>query len=83
MNRKTRRSLKRGMGEESAEKISQKISNFNALPDKCDACNTAFDKKSKDMTQTWRVVAREEPSCVRLFCPKCIEKTKEVLENER
>ena len=43
-------------------------------------CDEPFDKKSKDHAMTWRVVVRENPTRISLFCPQCIEKTKEVLD---
>lgn len=39
------------------------------LPDKCSSCETEFDKKSKEMAQTWMVVAKDEQK--QLMCPEC------------
>jgi hypothetical protein len=71
--------MKRKMGNDSTEKLAQKFSQFEQLPEQCTACAEPFDKKSKDMVQSWSVVVRQET--IRLFCPECIRKTKEVLEN--
>ena len=38
-----------------------------------------FDKLDKDMVKSWSVVVKQE--VVRLFCPKCIKKAKEVIFN--
>ena len=78
MNRAQRRRLK--MKNKGNEKLAQKISSFSHRPDTCSACNAAFDAKSKEHAMTWRVVVRENPTRVTLFCPECIEKTKEVLD---
>ncbi len=78
MNRAQRRRLKKK--NKGNEKLAQKISSFNHRPDTCSACNAAFDAKSKEHDMTWRVVVRENPTRVSLFCPECIEKTKEVLD---
>ena len=79
MSRKIRRALKKKMGAESSDKLAEKIFQFNKLPDMCSACNEAFDKKDRKMVESWSVVVKQE--VVRLFCPHCIQKTKEIVEN--
>ena len=79
MNRRQRRMLQKNMDSETAENLAEKIFQFNQLPEACNACTKTFDKKDKDMVQSWSVVVRQE--AVRLFCPTCIQKTKEVLED--
>lgn len=78
MNREQRRRLKKK--NKGNEKLAQKISSFSHRPDTCSACDAAFDAKSKEHAMTWRVVVRENPTRVTLFCPDCISKTKEVLD---
>ncbi|MAH44434.1 hypothetical protein CMI37_01305 [Candidatus Pacearchaeota archaeon] len=77
MNRKIRRDLEKKLGKEATDEMSEKIFQFNKLPEECSACRQQFDKQDKDMVQSWTVVAREET--VRLFCPECIRKTQEIL----
>jgi|TARA_R110000851_G_scaffold324828_2_gene492405 hypothetical protein len=79
VNRAARRRLKKKNG--GNEKLAQKISSFEHRPDACSACSAPFDAKSKEHAQTWRVVVREKPTRVSLFCPQCIEKTKEILDD--
>lgn len=79
MNRKLRRSMKKQMGKDSTEKLAQKFFQFEQLPEQCTACAEPFDKKDRDMVQSWSVVVKQDT--VRLFCPECIRKTKEALEN--
>ena len=79
MNRKERRRMEKSAGEESTEKLAEKIFQFNKLPESCSACDKGFDKRNKDMVQSWSVVIKQE--VVRLFCPECQEKAKKVLEN--
>ena len=67
MNRKQRRSLSKQAGSKNAENISQQMSLFGKLPEKCSACSEPFDKKDKDMVNK---------------CPNCIEKTQEIIRNE-
>lgn len=80
MNRETRRAMKRQVGAKAEEKMTSQVAQFGKLPRQCDACKESFDKKDKDMVQSWSVVVKQE--VVRLFCPDCIDKTKEIL-NER
>ena len=69
--------------KKDAEKnLVKQINMFDRMPDKCDACSKPFDKKSKEMAQTWIVVVHNEQKLVRLFCPECVDKVKEHLPNE-
>ena len=78
MNRKQRRALKKISKPE--QEMAEKVALFGLLPDSCSACQKSFDKKDKDMVFSWSVVVHNETEAVRLFCPKCINKTKELIE---
>jgi Zn finger protein HypA/HybF involved in hydrogenase expression len=79
MNRRTKRALKKELGGSAQEKMANQVAQFGKLPEKCMTCDAAFDKKDKEMIKSWNVVVRQEE--VRLFCPECIKKTQEVLED--
>lgn len=79
MNRKARRALQRKVGVDAQEKVSTQMEQFGKLPQSCNACHEPFDKTDKEMIQSWSVVVRQET--VRLFCPNCIKKTQEALED--
>jgi hypothetical protein len=72
--------MKKQVGAEAQDKMASQVAQFGKLPKSCNACQKEFDKKNKEMVQSWSVVVKQE--VVRLFCPDCIEKTKEIL-NER
>ena len=55
---------------------------FLNMPDKCCVCEGPFDKKSKEMALTWRVVVFEERQTVRLTCPACWEGVEKMMEEE-
>ena len=57
--------------------MASQVEQFGKLPQACDACREEFDKRDKEMVQSWSVVVKQET--VRLFCPECINKAKEVL----
>lgn len=78
MNRKQRRQLKKQTGKQAADKLASTVAQFGNLPQQCSACNQQFDKKDKEMVQSWNVVVKQE--VVRLFCPDCIKKTQELLD---
>ena len=61
--------------------MTSKLNMFDRLPDKCDTCHADFDKKSKEMAQTWTVVVKSAEKLVRLFCPKCMTKAKRIIED--
>ena len=77
MNRKTKRAMKKKMGPDATDKLANQVALFSKLPDTCLACSKEFDKKDKEMIETWKVVVRQ--NTVRLFCPDCITKTQEAI----
>jgi len=81
MNRKQRRKAEKIKESQTPaeQNLSQKIFLFDKIPDACTTCAAPFDKKNKEMALSWRVVVHESKQRVRLFCPKCINKTKEAL----
>ena len=80
LKRKIEKSQKRKKTKEAQEKVSEKLGMFDRIPDACLICEKSFDKKDKDMVFSWSVVVHNETEAVRLFCPECIEKTKELIE---
>ena len=78
MNRKQRRALKKPSKPE--QEMAEKVALFGLLPDSCSACQKSFDKKDKAMVFSWSVVVHNETETVRLFCPECIGRTKELIE---
>ena len=70
MNREQRRAVKKQVGAAAQEKMSNQIAQFDKMPEQCSACQKDFDRKDKEMVQSWSVVVKQE--VVRLFCPQCI-----------
>ena len=60
--------------KEAQETLSRHVSMFGHMPDSCSVCNASFDKNSREMAMTWRVVVNEEKKRVTLICPDCQEK---------
>lgn len=85
MTNSSRKILRKNLPEkkkEAEKKLTEHIGMFGRLPDRCDLCKKDFDKKSKEMAQTWFVVVKNEQKVVRLFCPECFNKAKEIINNE-
>ena len=81
MNRQQRRAMKKHAGQKATDEMANHVALFSKLPKSCNACHKEFDKKDKDMVQSWSVVVKQE--VVRLFCPDCIEKTKEIISERQ
>ena len=79
MNRKERRAAaaRRRKGDPE-QAMTDKIAMFGKLPKQCNACQKPFDKQSKDMVFSWKVVVMGER--VSLFCPDCIKTTQQVIK---
>jgi hypothetical protein len=57
--------------KEAQKHLAERTSLFLGLADACCVCQAPFDKKSKEMAQTWHVVVYEEKRKVHLTCPLC------------
>ena len=77
MNRKQRRAIKKQVGAQAQEKMANQIAQFGKMPELCQICQKEFDKKSREMVESWSVVVKQD--VVRLFCPDCMNTAKEVL----
>tara|TARA_R110000824_G_scaffold136270_2_gene299870 strand:+ start:79 stop:351 length:273 start_codon:yes stop_codon:yes gene_type:complete len=51
--------------------LKAKTSMFLDIPEECCVCHAEFDKKNKEMAQTWHVVVFDERKTIRLTCPPC------------
>ena len=63
--------LAKNKDKEVQKRISKHLGMFDRIPEFCKICKTAFDKKSKEMAQTWIVNANYDKKRVTLFCPTC------------
>ena len=72
-NKKHKKKLKR------AAKLKKQMNMFDRLPEACNTCGEEFPK-TREAHMTWRVTVRNKEQQVRLFCPDCLEKAKEFVE---
>ena len=68
--------------DKDMQDVKNKIALFQRRPDECSACNKKFPEKDREAHMTWQVVVRNEEETVRLFCPDCLEKAKQVVETQ-
>ena len=66
--------------QEAQNKIKKQMSMFDRLPGKCSACSEEFPK-TREAHMSWQVVVRTKKQQVRLFCPECQQKAKQLVEN--
>ena len=78
--RSLKRTMRRRKEKKAQKEMKKHLNMFGMLGEQCMACETAFDKKSKEHAETWRVVVREDKSRVSLYCPECWAKAKELVE---
>jgi|TARA_Y100000310_G_C20664523_1_gene806713 hypothetical protein len=74
LERKIRRKSAQQKKKQAEKDMAQKVALFGNLPDGCLICETAFDKNSKEMVQSWYVIVREAQEKVNLYCPGCWER---------
>ena len=83
MNRKQRRARDKTILKSKKKKtdVEQKLSLFGLLPDDCFICHKGFDKTNKEMVSTWNVIVREEEKSVKVYCPMCWDRAKNILND--
>ena len=80
LKRSAKKKKEKAASQEEKAKIKKQIGMFDKLPSKCSACEKVFPK-TQEAHSTWRVAVRYEEEQVRLFCPECQQKAKELAEN--
>ena len=89
MDKKHKKKLKRAVkkkkekaaSEQLQNKLKQQMNMFDRLPQTCSACAKVFPK-TREAHMTWKVTVRNKKQQVRLFCPDCLEKAKQLVEGE-
>ena len=66
--------------KKAEKKMAKRLMMFDMLEDECAACLKPFDKKSKEHAMTWNVVVREQEKVVRLYCPDCWDKARQIIK---
>ena len=59
------------------DKLVRQAGMFGLRPDACSICSKPFDKNSREIAMTWRVIVSEEKKKVTLICPECQEEIDE------
>ncbi len=80
IKRAKKKKKEKKLAQEQQDRISNQMNMFDRMPDKCSACTKGFPK-TREAHMSWRVTVRNKEQSVRLFCPECIEKAKELVEN--
>ena len=81
LKRTAKKKKEKAVAQEVQNKIKKQMGMFNRLPNSCSACDKSFPK-TQEAHNTWRVVVKYEKQQVRLFCPECQQKVKELVENK-
>jgi hypothetical protein len=69
--KKIQRRIRKMKKRQADLELKEKMNMFSQLEDSCLVCEKPFDKKNKDMVQSWYVVVRKEQNRVNLYCPEC------------
>lgn len=80
LKRSSKKKKEKKLTQEQQQRMTKQINMFERMPSSCSACEKDFPK-TRDAHMTWRVVVRNKKQLVRLFCPDCQQKAKELVEN--
>jgi hypothetical protein len=81
LKRKAKNKKLKQKSEEAQRRMQKQINLFDKLPNVCSTCSTNFPK-TKEAHMNWKVVVKAKNEMVRLFCPDCQEKAKELVEKQ-
>jgi len=75
------RKIRRKKKKDAEKELKQKMSMFEHLPNACVNCFKDFDKKNREMVQSWYVVERRKERKVNLYCPECWSDAKNIIKD--
>jgi len=81
IKRQTKKKKEKASALESQNKMKRQMGMFERLPASCSACALPFPK-TREAHMTWQVVVRNKEQQVRLFCPDCLSKARQLMEGE-
>jgi len=64
--------------KEAEKTLTAMLNKFDRLASKCLICNKMFDKKNKEMVQSWSVVVGTDK--INLYCPTCWKRANTVAD---
>jgi len=71
----------KAIADEFQNKLKKQMNMFDRMPKECSACQKDFPK-TREAHLSWQIMAWTNPAKVRLFCPDCQEKAKELVEKQ-
>ena len=78
--KKIQRKIKKTKKKQVERELKEKINMFSQLEDFCLVCEKPFDKRDKEMVQSWYVVVRKEQGNVNLYCPECWDRARNIVD---
>ena len=76
--RQVKRKLDKKKKKDAEAALSSKLNMFDKMGDSCLICFKTFDKKNKEMIQSWHVVVNNQQ--VKLYCPECWTRAEQLVE---
>jgi len=81
IKRSDKKKKEKKKAKEQAQNVNKQMNMFDRLPKACSACKKDFPK-TREAHMAWQVTVRTEEQLVRLFCPDCQERAKELAEKQ-
>ena len=82
LKRAAKKKKEKAQAQQQQDKLKKQMNMFDRLPEACSACAKVFPK-TREAHMTWKVTVRNKEQQVRLFCPDCLEKAKQIVEREK
>jgi predicted RNA-binding Zn-ribbon protein involved in translation (DUF1610 family) len=82
IKRDKKKKKEKKQAQEQDQQMRKQMNMFDRMPKVCSACEKEFPK-TREAHMTWKVTVRNKEQQVRLFCPDCLEKAKQLVEGEK
>jgi hypothetical protein len=82
IKRKKKKKKEKKRATEQQQRLTKQMNMFDRMPNSCSACKKDFPK-TREAHMSWKVTVRNKEQQVRLFCPDCQERAKQVVEREK
>ena len=79
LKRAAKKKKEKAQSQDVTAKLNKQMNMFERMPTHCSACQEEFPK-TREAHMSWQVTVRNKEQQVRLFCPACQEKAKQVVE---
>ena len=82
LKRNKKKKKEKALAQQSQQRMNKRMNMFDKMPKACSICSVEFPL-TQEAHMSWQVAVRNSEELVRIFCPDCQEKARELVEGEK